>query len=394
LADDIVITGMGVLSPIGCDERSFWESLCAGRSGVKPVTTLDTGDLPRHYACQIDQPIIDSPAGGRASQLAAVAARQALVDAGLNGSAPPDAGTSVVIGTTMGETQFIEDKLTCDQADWLDDDQVRRIVSGQPGCIARTVQSFVGGRGEAVDLYGACAAGNMAIAAATRALRTKSCDIALAGGSDGFSRLAFIGFMRLRLTAADKCRPFDRERDGLFVGEGATVFVLERESSARARGARIRCRVAGSAMASESYHPTRPDPEGDGLARAIEGALRSASLTRDDIDYVNAHGTGTPQNDMIEAKVMDRLLRSGTPFSSTKALTGHTMGAAGAMEAAVCMLSLEHQKLIPTWNLCEVLEPCEMDAVRDGPRDARLRSVMNNSAGFGGYNSCVVLSAA
>jgi 3-oxoacyl-[acyl-carrier-protein] synthase II len=244
-----------------------------------------------------------------------------------------------------------------------------------------------------MDLYGACAAGNMAVAVGCRALRERECDLAIAGGSDGFSRLAFIGFMRLRLTAADVCRPFDEKRDGLFVGEGATVFVLERASDAKARGAKVRARVAGCGMTSESYHPTRPDPEGDGLRRAVRDALRDADLSPDDMDYVNAHGTGTPANDMIELKVMQECLPSGTPFSSTKALTGHTMGAAGAMEAAVCVLSIEHQTLVPTWNLENVQQPCDMDAVTGGPRKADVRFALNNSAGFGGYNSSVILAA-
>lgn len=394
VTDDIVITGLGIFSPIGCDATAFWESLIQGRSGARAVTNMDTTQLTRHAACTIAEPIDESIPGGRASKLAVMAARQALTDAGWGESLPPDLRSSITIGTTMGETQFIEDELFSADADWLAAEHVRRIVSGQPGCIARAVREDCGATGAAVDLYGACAAGNMAITTACRALASGECDVALAGGADGFSRLAFIGFMRLRLTTADVCRPFDKQRDGLLVGEGATVFVLERAKEAAARGATPRARVAGGAMTSESYHPTRPDPEGDGLTRAIRGALTDASMSPQDIDYVNAHGTGTPQNDMIEVKVMEQCLHPKTPFSSTKALTGHTMGAAGAMEAAVCLLSLEHQTIIPTWHLREVLEPCSMDAVRDEPRSAKLRTVLNNSAGFGGYNSSVILTAA
>ncbi len=394
MADDIVITGMGVLSPIGCTVQSFWDGLTSGKLGVSPVTSMPTTDLPRQHACPIVESFDAPIQAGRASQLAAAAARDALNDAGLNGKLPDDAASSIVMGTTMGETQFIEDHLFDEGDGWLGNDHMREIVTGQPGCIANNVRQACGGHGGASDLYGACAAGNMAIAQAARALQSKRCDIALAGGADGFSRLAFIGFMRLRLTAAELCRPFDRDRDGLFVGEGATVFVLERAESAAARGATVHARLAGAAMTAECYHPTRPEPEGDGLTRAIEQALRSGNLSAHDIDYVNAHGTGTPQNDMIEAKVMEKCLRAGTAFSSTKALTGHMMGAAGSTEAAVCVLSLKHQTLIPTWGLENVLEPCSMDAVKDAPRSATIRAALNNSAGFGGYNSCVVLTAA
>ncbi len=394
MAEDIVITGLGVVSPIGCDVSSFWEGLCAGRSGIKPVSSIDTSNLIRHHACTVEDAADADIPGGRASRLAIVAARQALVDAGLGSTVPQDARTSITIGTTMGETGFIEERLSADDAHWLDQEHASRIIQGQPGCIARAVQRDCHARGDATDLYGACAAGNMAITIARDSLAAGRCDIALAGGSDGFSSLAFIGFMRLRLMAAERCRPFDKNRDGLLVGEGATLFVLERAAHAAARGAQVRAKVDVGAITSESYHPTRPDPEGDGLSRAIRNALAAADMTADDIDYVNAHGTGTPQNDMIEAKVMDRCLEPGTPFSSTKGLTGHTMGAAGVMEAAVCVLTLQHQSVIPTWFLREVLEPCGMDAVRDRPRSATVRAALNNSAGFGGYNSSVIFTAA
>jgi len=177
--------------------------------------------------------------------------------------------------------------------------------------------------------------------------------------------LAFIGFMRLRVMAAELCRPFDEKRDGLLVGEGGVMFVLERESSAKARGAPIRARVLGAAVACENYHPTRPHPDGDGLGRATMEALNDAGLTPKDIDYICAHGTGTPQNDAIEVAVMQRCFPHGVAFSSIKALTGHPMGAAAAMEAAACILSLEQQTLIPTWHLDKVLQPCALDAVQD-----------------------------
>lgn len=200
--------------------------------------------------------------------------------------------------------------------------------------------------------------------------------------------------MRLRVMAAEVCRPFDERRDGLLVGEGGVMFVLERESSAKARGARIRARLAGAAVACENYHPTRPHPEGDGLSRATIEALNDAGLSPGDIDYVCAHGTGTPQNDAIEVAVMQKCFPKGVAFSSIKALTGHTMGAAAAMEAAACILSLEQQTLIPTWHLDKVLQPCTLDAVQGAPRRTGVSYVLNNSAGFGGYNSSIVLSAA
>lgn len=394
MPDDIVITGLGIVSSIGCGEESFWNSLCHGRSGASQVDGLDTADLPRKIACQVRDTVDANGSLGRASQLTVAASRRALASADITRAALDGARCAVIVGTTMGETDFIEERLFAPEPEWLAPEQMRRVAAGRPGAIARNVQADLALKGPCRDLYGACAAGNMAIATACRGLLEGECDVAIAGGADGFSRLAFLGFMRLRVMAAELCRPFDERRDGLLVGEGSAMFVLERESSARARGATIRARVVGCGMTCENYHPTRPDPDGDGLTRATNLALQQAGLRPEDIGYVCAHGTGTPQNDTIEVKVMRKCFPSGVPFSSIKALTGHTMGAAAALEAACCILSLEHKTIIPTWNLENVL-PCDpLDAVRGGTRSADLGYVLSNSAGFGGYNSSIILATA
>lgn len=394
MGDDIVITGMGVLSPIGCDEHAFWNSLTTGRRGAGPVTGLDTTQLSRKIACQIHEPLKSPPTCGRAAQLAVLAARQATREAGLTADAFSNLRTHTVIGTTMGETRAIEQRLTRAGEVWLNAEHVAEIIAESPGGLARSVQTDLQCHGSALDLYGACAAGNMAITSAVRRLRSGWCDVALCGGADGFSILAFLGFMRLRVMANESCRPFDQQRDGLWVGEGAAMFALERESHARMRGATIRARITGCATTCETYHPTRPDPEGEGLSRATQAALQNAGLQPSDVDYICAHGTGTPQNDTIEVTMMDQLFPPGVPFSSIKSLTGHTMGAAAAIEAACCVLSLQHQTLIPTWGLEQVLQPCSAQALTGTIRSAKLRHVVNNSAGFGGYNSSIVLTAA
>ncbi|MCK4342455.1 MAG: beta-ketoacyl-[acyl-carrier-protein] synthase family protein [Phycisphaerae bacterium] len=393
MADNIVITGLGVVSPIGGEERRFWDSLCAGRSGASPVDCLDTSELTRKIACQVREPLDVAEPLGRAAQLTVTAARQAVTSAGLTPAEIEPGRTAIIIGTTMGETEFIEQRLDAPDADWLSEQHMQLIASAPPGSLARNVQRDLGVSGTAVDLFGACAAGNMALGTAVRSLRAGECDVVLAGGADGFSRLAFLGFMRLRIMAAETCRPFDQDRDGLLVGEGATVFVLEREAQARARGAPLRARVLGCATTCENYHPTRPDPEGDGLTRATQDALRDAGLQPQDIDYVCAHGTGTPQNDAIEIKVMRKCFPQGVSFSSIKALTGHTMGAASAMEAACCVLSLQEQTLIPTWHLDNPAETGPLEALRGAAQPKTVRHALNNSAGFGGYNSSVILAA-
>jgi 3-oxoacyl-[acyl-carrier-protein] synthase II len=392
--DQVVITGMGVVSPIGCSEDRFWESLTTGRSGAAKIDCLDTSDLPRDTACPIREPIDIGLSLHRASQLTVAASRQAVSSAGLRVEDVDASRLAVIVGTTMGETDPIEHRLGAPDDQWLNPEHARIIAQGKPGSIAANVRDDLQVVGPAVDIYGACAAGNLALTKARSDLLSGRCDVALAGGSDGFSTLAFIGFMRLRIMSSGVCKPFDEERDGLLVGEGSAMFVLERESTARARDVRIRARVAGCSITCEDYHPTRPDPNGDGLTRATQEALRQSGLSPDDIEYVCAHGTGTPQNDAIEVAVMQGCFPRGVAFSSIKALTGHTMGAAAAMETACCVLSLERQTLIPTWHLSKVLQPCELDAIKDEPRAARVRYAVNNSAGFGGYNSSVVLAMA
>lgn len=384
---------MGIVSPIGCGEAAFWDALVNGRSGAGPVTGFATADLSRTIACQVRDTIDVEGEMGRASKLAVVAARQAVASAGLQNGLV-SSRVSITIGTTMGETEFIENRMDVAAGDWLSREHWERIAVGQPGCIARNVQASLGLSGPASDLYGACAAGNMALSSARQSLLAGKCDVALAGGADGFSRLAFVGFMRLRVMSAGVCRPFDEQRDGLLVGEGAVVFVLERERDARARGAKIRARLIGTGLACENYHPTRPHPEGDGLTRSTRAALREAGVRADEISYICAHGTGTPQNDAIEVTVMRNCFPEGVPFSSIKALTGHTMGAAAAVEAAACVLMLEHGELIPTWHLEKVLQPCAQEALRGSVRAADVRYAVNNSAGFGGYNSSIVLAKA
>lgn len=392
--DGVVITGMGIVSPIGRAEDTFWAALATGRSAAAPITHFDTTNLTRNIGCQVHDTLDVSGAMGRASKLAVVAARDAVASAKLDADALHAARVCTIIGTTMGETVFIEERLDADDADWLNAEHLRRMGQGRPGCIAKQVRDDVGANGSAIDLFGACAAGNMAVASARRKLMAGDCDVVLAGGADGFSRLAFVGFMRLRAMSVGVCRPFDEARDGLLVGEGGVVLVLERESDARARGATVRARVLGAGLACESYHPTRPHPDGDGLGRSTLAALKDGGLDAKDVEYVCAHGTGTPQNDAIEVTVMERCFPGGVAFSSVKALTGHTMGAASALELAACVLMLEHQQLIPTWHLDNLLQPCMLDAVRDRPRSATVGCVVNNAAGFGGYNSSVVLGRA
>ncbi len=394
MSEDIVVTGLGVVSAIGSGEEAFWAGLAGGRQAAGEVEQFPTADLPRRVACQIREPVGPAPVKGRAAQLSWHAAQEALARAGLTAEGLDAGRVSVVVGTTMGATDFIEHPLFLGGQGELTGEQLVEVVAQGPGSISEQLARGLGFSGTAIDLYGACAAGNMALALARQQLREGRCDAALVGGADGFSFLAFIGFMRARVMAETTCRPFDVHRDGMLVGEGAGMFVLERESSARARGARVRSRLVGCGINAESYHPTRPDPEGTGLTLAVQSALRDAGIAPEEVGYVCAHGTGTPHNDAIELTVMGKCFPRGVAFSSIKGQTGHPMGAASALEAACCMLSLERQQLVPTWNLSEPAESGNLDPVMGGLRASALRFAVNNSAGFGGYNSSVVFAAA
>jgi len=229
MSSDCVVTGLGTVSPIGIDETAFWDGLTTGRSGAAQVTGFDVTELTRKIGCQIHEPVTGEPAEGRAAQLALSASRQAIDSAGLSAEEMRDARVAVVVGTTMGETGYIERPLLRDDQDTLTRPQLRDVVQHGPGSIAGQLISILGLHGSALDLYGACAAGNMALSLARQQLREGRCGVALVGGADGFSFLAFVGFMRARIMAEQVCRPFDVNRDGMFVGEGAGMFVLEPE---------------------------------------------------------------------------------------------------------------------------------------------------------------------
>jgi 3-oxoacyl-[acyl-carrier-protein] synthase II len=259
--------------------------------------------------------------------------------------------------------------------------------------IAEGVACALGFEGPLLTLPTACAAGNYAVADALEILRSGAAQVMLAGGADAFSRSAFIGFSRLHAMSPDVCRPFDRERQGLLLGEGAAVLVLERAEHARARGRRPLAKVLGAAQSCDGYHITGPHPEGRGAARVMVGALADARLTTEDVDHINAHGTGTLHNDRVESLAIRTVFgerAAEIPVSSIKALTGHTMGAAGAIESVASVLALVHETVPPTWNFRTPDPECALDVVPNSPRRAALRTVLNNSYAFGGNNASIL----
>ena len=399
----MVVTGIGAVTPIGTGRRELWEGLLAGRSGFAPVASFDTGRHPVHVGAEVKgfeaEPHVqrlDAASLGRASQMAVAAARLALEDAGLGEADLPAEATGVSMGTTSGEPLEIER---------LDD----RILAGETGAagagfaerypchtIAAAIAAELGCEGPVTMIPTACAAGNYAIAHAFDALRREGggMEAMLAGGADAFSRITYTGFARLGAIAPEVCRPFDRNRKGMIPGEGAAVLVLEPLERALARGARIYAEVAGYGLSCDAHHMTAAHPEGAGAARAMEQALAASGLTAEAVSYVSAHGTGTPTNDRLETLAVQRVFGERSrrvPVSSIKSMLGHTMGAASAIEAAVCALACAEDVIPPTMNFEQADPECALDVVPNVAREQRVQVAMNNAYAFGGNNASLIL---
>ncbi|HEY0409905.1 MAG TPA: beta-ketoacyl-[acyl-carrier-protein] synthase family protein [Candidatus Dormibacteraeota bacterium] len=395
----IAVTGLGLVTPVGVGRDEVWEALLAGRSGFAPVESFDTRAFNVHLGAEVRgfDPApwarrLKAAALGRASLLAIAAARQALEDAGLDPEAVEPERAGVAMGTTSGEPREVErfdDRYLAGELD-----QVGPEFIGLYPChmIAAHVARELGFAGVNTMIPTACAAGNYAIAHAVDALRAGRADVMLAGGADAFSRITYTGFARLGAIAPERCQPFDRNRKGMIPGEGAAVLVLEPLDRALARGARIYAELAGYGLSCDAHHMTAAHPEGDGAVRAMQRALADAGAAPGDVSYVSAHGTGTPTNDRLETLAVKRVFGAEarrTPMSSIKSMIGHTMGAASAIEAAVCALAVARDRIPPTMNLEEPEE--DLDFVPNAARDHRVVLAMNNAYAFGGNNASVLL---
>lgn len=401
-APEVVVTGLGMVTSIGIGREQFWSSLIAGRSGFKPVQTFDTSSFNVHLGAEITdfnpQDYVfelAEDAIGRSSQLAIAAARLAVTDGSLDLAAIDRNRAGVCLGTTSGEPHFIEKFDNCYVAGHL---AVGPEFIAQYPChvVPGHVAGELGLGGEAMMIPTACAAGNYAIAHAFDVLRAGRADLMLAGGSDSFSRITYTGFARLGAIAPELCQPFDRNRKGMIPGEGAAMLLLERADQARARGARIYCRVAGYGLSCDAHHMTAAHPDGKGAARAMQMALQNSALSLEDVDYISAHGTGTPTNDRLETTAMKKTfgdLAYRIPISSIKSMLGHTMGAASAIEAAACALAITAGQIPPTMHLQAHDPECDLDYVPNVARAHKVSVAMNNAYAFGGNNSSVVFRA-
>jgi 3-oxoacyl-[acyl-carrier-protein] synthase II len=391
-----VITGLGVVSPVGADIGTFWTSLLTGRSGTAEVSSFDTSPFPVRVGCEVRDFEPDGTRRlrpGRAALLGAEAGRQALVQARLAGSAL--AGVPLSVGTTMGESCWLEAWDPADVRAGPAAVPAEELVRSGPDRVGRDIAEELALGGRVTVLAGACAAGNYALGHALDLIRLGRADSVLAGGTDAFSRVAFTGFARLGALAASACRPFSRDRDGLVLGEGAAMLVLESAAAAAARGAEPLAEICGVGLSGDAFHIVSPDPGGGGAARAMSAALLDAGVAAGEVGYVSAHGTGTPANDRAEVAAAQAVFgHGGPPMSSIKAITGHGLGAASALEAVACVLALRAQTAPPTWNFTGPDPDCAWDVIPNEPRELRLDVVLSNAYAFGGCNASVVLRAA
>jgi len=397
----IVVTGIGVVTSIGTGREQFWTNLLAGRCGISVVESFDTAAYGVHRGAEVKGfdasrhlRRLDAARLGRASQFAAAAARLALADAGLEPESLDPLRAGVSLGTTSGEPLEVErfdDSYVTKELD-----RVGAEFIGRYPChlISAHVAEELGFAGVNMMIPTACAAGNYAIAHAFDVLRAGRADLMLAGGSDAFSRITYTGFARLGAVAPERCQPFDRNRKGMIPGEGAGVLVLESLKRARARGARVYAEVAGYGLSCDAHHMTAAHPEGDGAARAMRQALEESRTLPEEVSYISAHGTGTATNDRLETIAVKRLFKEHAyrvPVSSVKSMLGHTMGAASAIEAAVCALAVQTNRIPPTVNLEEPDPECDLDYVPNRAREHTVSVAMNNAYAFGGNNASLVL---
>ncbi len=401
----VVVTGVGLITPLGHNVPDTWSAILRGQSGIGPITLVDNPNHTVGGLCEVKEfdPAVymdrkDARRRDRYQQLATVAAAEAMRQANLIIDDDNRERMGIILGTGVGGMRTI-----VEQEKTLHEDGLRRlspfaITMIMPNGAAGMLAIDYGILGPSTTITTACAAGNDAIGHAYRAIRYGEADVVLTGGSECIlTSVAIGGFERAGATSSrssETPQPFDANRDGLVIGEGAGMLVLESLEHALARGATILAEIAGYGQATDAFHITAPPDDGSGAARAMRKALADAGVRPDEVDYVSAHGTATPLNDAAETLAIKAALGDHaykTAVSSTKSMTGHIMGATGAIETVFCTLAIRDQILPPTINYNTPDPACDLDYVPNEARPARVRVCLNNAFGFGGHNAVLVI---
>lgn len=404
----VVVTGMGVIAANGETLEQFWKSIHDGESAGCPMTRFNPGSAPTLVAAQIQDfkasRYMDLKSARRLDLshcYGVAAATLAVRDAKLDFSGIDADRVGVVEGTSASSNEM---------AVKADQGYAQRgyrgvgplaLINGYSGAGSGEIAERLGIKGHSITISSSSASGNDAIGYALSMIKSGETDIMLAGGTEAPIMPGIWGALCLNriLTRRNddpkhSMRPYDKSRDGILLGEGAAYLMLEELSYARARGARIYCELLGHGRSCEAYHPVAPHPEGIGMRRAMQKGLRDAGVDISEVDYINAHGTATEANDLVETKAIKAIFGKEAhriAVSSTKPVTGHVMGAAGALESVVCALAIHHKEIPFTLNHSEAAEGCDLDYVKGAPRPYPIRTALNLNSGFGGKNSCLVL---
>jgi 3-oxoacyl-[acyl-carrier-protein] synthase II len=395
----VVVTGLGVVSSLGTGRQEFWQNLLNGTSGISPVKSFDTSAFSTHVGGEVKD--FDpsayikrkSASGyGRTSQLSIAACRLAIEDSGIAHDDPVLSDTGLFMGTTLGEGQILE-KITMDRSEAPDNIAIEDAELYHDNLMSLNASYELGLGNQSLVIPTACAAGNYAIGIGFDHIRSGRGRVVLAGGADSFSRTAFAGFSSMMALAREKCRPFDRNRDGILIGEGAGVLVLEAMSRAVERNARIYAELLGYGLTCDAYHMTTPNVEG--VSAVMDKALRNAGVMPSEVSLINSHGTGTKVNDKTEYDAIRNIfgdLALTIPVNSIKSMLGHAMGAASALEAISCVLAIHDSRIPPTINFETPDEECPVNCVPNKMMAADVDVALNNSFAFGANNASTVFS--
>lgn len=403
----MVISGIGCLCPLGLDLASAWENLVAGRSGIDYITLFDATNLETRFAGEVKgfEPTNymerkEARRMDRFAQLAVAASMQAVEQSGLQINSSNRDQVGIIIGSGIGglTTLFQQARVLLESGpDRVSPFTVPMMISDMA---AAQVSIILGIKGVNLCTTSACSSSSDAIGVAYELIKRGDAQAAIAGGSESIlNPIGVASFNALKALStrndapAQASRPFDAERDGFVIGEGACILILENLAHAQRRGANILAEIMAYGASGDAFHITQPDEDGDGAARAMQQALRKAGLAPGDIDYINAHGTSTPLNDKVETMAIKKVFGEyayRVPISSTKSMTGHLIGAAGALEAAVSIMAIQHGIIPPTINLTHPDPECDLDYVPNVARKAEVTTALSNSFGFGGHNSVLI----
>ncbi len=404
----VVVTGVGLVTPLGTGVEKTWSALCSGKSGIGPITRFDASEVGVNIAAEVKDFQVEDHIDKKVAkhldlfvQYAVAAAGEALKDADLQITDENAPRVASIMGCGLGGLPTIEKYHQVVMEKGTKRITPFFIPMVIPNMGAGQISIIYGAKGPNLSLTTACAAGTHAVGEAFRSIVNDECDVAITGGSESvICPLAVGGFhaMKALSTRNDQpekaSRPFDRDRDGFIISEGAGVLILEELEHALARGAKIYAEVAGYGLSSDGYHMAAPPEDGNGASRCMQMALKDAGMRPEDVDYINAHGTSTPLNDVVETRAIKAAFGDQAyklAISSTKSMTGHMLGGAGGIEAVFTALAIKHQIAPPTMNLENPSPECDLDYVPNQARKMKIRAAMSNSFGFGGTNAVLIM---